>query len=116
MNNKNYVGENVWGAEGPFYCAASGQEIKEELPTIRKLVETPPSLELYLTDMNNRNGDEGGDLNINFTLKATAPGGTYDPVTELEAIFNQTYQSPLYKPEEPFYGEVTPREFRITTN
>ncbi len=46
-------------AYGFFYCRASKLEIEAELPTIREMIRTPPSLELFLIEgMDNVKGDE----------------------------------------------------------
>jgi hypothetical protein len=111
---------SVGKAYGFFYCNASKQEIKTELPTIRELVKTPSQLELSLTEgMDNLKGDkrlialaqEAKQDGINYMLQATYPNRTNkDTADEVASILNQAYQSPLYEANAPFKGAVVYEE------
>ena len=102
--------ESVGRAYGFFYCNASKHEIETELPIIRKLVKTPPQLELFLIKgMDNVIGDsrltslarEAKQDGINYVLQAICPDGTgKDTANEVASILNQAYQSPLYESDE----------------
>ena len=108
--------ESVGRAYGFFYCNASKHEIETELPTIRKLVKTPPQLELFLIKgMDNVIGDsrltslarEAKQDGINYVLQAICPDGTgKDTANEVASILNQAYQSPLYESDAPFKGAI----------
>ena len=103
-------------AYGFFYCNASKEAIKSELPTIRKLVKTPSKLELSLTEgIDNIKGDsklmalaqEAKQDGINYVLEATySNASNKQAADEVAGIINQAYQSPLYKDKEQFKGAV----------
>jgi len=111
---------NIGKAYGFFKCSASKEAIELEMPTIRKLAETPSNLELSLTEgMNNVKGDdklvslaqEAKKIGLNYMLEATYPNsGNKNAADEVAIILNQAYQSHLYKKEEPFYGDIIYKE------
>ncbi len=113
----NDVGGEAYGF---FYCDASKQEIKAELPTIRELVKTPPQLELYLSKcMDGIEGDEeltalaqeAKQEGINYILKATCPNETNKYAADAVAdIVNQLYNTPLYEDNTEFKGGVVYKE------
>ncbi|MBI2663611.1 hypothetical protein HYX15_03735 [Candidatus Woesearchaeota archaeon] len=107
-------------AYGFFDCRATKEAIEAELPTIRRLVETPSGLELSLTEgMDNVRGDsklvslarEAGESGIKYMLKANYPDADNNTTAdELAGILNQAYQSPLYKKGEEFKGTIVYEE------
>lgn len=107
-------------AYGFFYCGASPQAVKNELPKIRNLVKTPSPLELSLTGTQDlKPGDprldalaqEADRAGLNYVVQATYPGQpNRTAANEVAAVLDQGYQSPLYRPKEPFKGAITYRE------
>lgn len=123
-----------------FNCNASKNEIEAELPTIRKLTQTPNQLEISLTEnVNELKGDQNllkfiGQnkvypifpsklkalivnaqtikmIDLRYVLKAKYPKATNKATAdELGMILNQAYQSPLYQDEEPFIGKIVYKE------
>lgn len=110
----------VGRAYGFFYCNASQPTVERELPKIRKLVKAPSPLELSLTGTKDlKPGDprldalaqEADRAGITYSLKATYPGQPNKTAAdEAAAVLNQAYQTPLYKPNEPFKGEIVYQE------
>ena len=107
-------------AYGFFYCTASKAEIEAELPTIRDCAQTPSQLELTLmegVDKIKGNGNlmalaqQAQDEGMRYVVEAKYQGATNQATAnELADILNQTYQSPLYQPGEPFRGAVVYEE------
>lgn len=128
--------KNYGEAYGFFKCNASNEEIKEYMPTILELAQTPSELELSLIEgidkvdsslthlvsklgkesqsstvelanLLNKFGDEIKKLGINYVFQAKYPHATnVQTANELADILNQTYNSPLYKTREKFFGEI----------
>lgn len=107
-------------AYGFFYCNASPQAVRKELPKIRGLVHTPSPLELSLTgtrdvppgdkrlDALAREAERAG---LNYVVQAAYPGQTNSTAAkEVTPVLDQAYQSPLYNPNEPFKGAVVYQE------
>jgi len=107
-----------------FNCNASKIEIEAELPTIKKLAQTPNQLEISLMGMTKntcvspfsepelssiiRGAREAG---IRYVIKANYPNSTNKATAdELSMILNQAYHSPLYKDKEKFVGEIVYKE------
>ncbi|MCD4694353.1 hypothetical protein K8R62_03275 [bacterium] len=111
---------NIGKAYGFFECKASKIEIELELPSIRKILETPSALELSLVeDMDNVKGDgkltaiaqKAKQNGINYMLEVKYPNVTNkDTSDELANILNQAYQSNLYGTGEPFNGVIVYEE------
>jgi len=111
-----------------FDCNASPIQIAQEIPAIKELVrtaKTPKRLELYLTDealpiISHNSFDyellhialDAKNAGIRYVLGARSrPNVTNRQIAdELASILNQAYQSPLYKEEEQFRGEVVYKE------
>lgn len=116
----NYMNKDGGEAYGFFYSDASEEKIIAEFPTIRRLENTPDSLELYLTkDMAGIEGDkeltdlaqEAKQDGANYMLQATNPEGTNESTArEVTAIFNQLYNTRLYEKNEEFRGGVVYKE------
>ena len=111
METKNT--QNTGKAYGFFDCNATKEEIKGEIPFIRKCVNTPNQLELSLTeDINSLNVDSDlleieQELGSKYVIEAICQDYTNKQTAdELSAVLNQTYQSPLFKPGEKFSGEI----------
>lgn len=103
-------------AYGFFNCKASKEEIEAELPTIRKLAQTPSQLELSLIEgVRNLKGEidlielakEAETAGIKYVMEATYPtSNNKQTAGELSSILNQAYQSPLYSKGETFEGNI----------
>jgi len=112
--------KKVGKAYGFFDCNASKEVIESELPTIRKIVQTPSKLELSLIeDVDNLKGDndlmsiarEAKESGIKYIIEATYSGATNkETADEVVAILNQAYQSPLYQDGEQFCRAVFYKE------
>ncbi len=101
------VQEDIVGkAYGFFYCSAAAHEIESMLPTIREMAQVPSDLEISLIlGMENVHVDsrldnlasEAQKNGINYMLQGQGIRMTnLDVASELCAIVNQLYQSPLY--------------------
>ena len=106
---------NIGKAYGFFDCRASKEEIEAEIPTIRKLVQTPSELELSLMLNETFSGPkdlasiarEAREAGVKYVIEATYPDRTNKQTAqELGTILNQAYQSPLYQEGEQFKGQV----------
>jgi len=103
-------------AYGFFDCNATKEQINDEIPFIRKSVNTPSKLEITLTeDINSLNVDpkvleiaqEAKESNMKYVMEATCQDYTNEKTAdELSAVLNQAYQSPLYEKGEAFRGEI----------
>jgi hypothetical protein len=107
-----------------FDCSSSKEQIDQEIPFIRELVQTPNELELSLMELteNTRTSPfsepelsvlmrEAREANIKYIMEATYPSHSHRKTAdELSAILNQAYQSPLYQEGEDFRGEVFYKE------
>jgi len=104
-----------------FNCNASKEQIEEEIPTIRNLVQTPSELELSLTD-NFKLKDftdcklksivqDAKKAGIKYLMTAKYPNATNKRAAdEVAGVINQAYQSPLYQAGEPFSGAIVYKE------
>ena len=107
---------NIGKAYGFFDCRASKEEIEAEIPTIRRLTNTPSKLELSLIESpSNLRGDselmsiasQASESGIKYVLEGTYPSATNEQTAkEIVGVLNQVYQSPLYQEGEPFRGEI----------
>ena len=108
-------------AYGFFDCRASKPEIEAEVPFIRELISAPSELELSLIEgIEHLKGD--ADLlalaqnnkrlvGLRYVLKATYPNETNrETAEELATLLAQVYQTPLYEPDDPFFGEIVYKE------
>ncbi|MDP1729349.1 MAG: hypothetical protein Q8L27_04055 [archaeon] len=102
-----------------FNCNASKAQIEAELPKIRQVTQTPSNLELTLDNIEATQDDnelialakEAKEAGLKYALKAKYPKSTNKQTAdELAGILNQTYQSPLYQPNEPFKGAIIYQE------
>ncbi len=96
-----------------FDCDASKGTIEKELPFIRDAVQTPSELELSLIEGTNALIKDPRFQFLQrirgrkYSIEATYPNATNKQTAdELAPILNQAYQSPLYKEEEQFRGEI----------
>lgn len=102
-----------------FDCSASKNEIEAELPTVRRLAQTPNQLEISLTEEFDKLKGDWGLVSLNsiakhakkmglrYLMEATYPNATNKATAdELAIILNQAYQSPLSQNKEPFRGEI----------
>ena len=97
-----------------FNCRASQREIERELPTIRKLAETPSDLELQVIEgTENIEGSEGlreiaqqaAEAGNRYAIEACHPSASNREVAgEVAGVVNVMYSSDLYAPEEDFSG------------
>ena len=118
MNIMTNEKENVGEAYALFYCEASEEQFKAELPKIRSLVQTPSQLEITLkkgTDLSTLGSEEKNfaisrgaiEDGMNYSLQARCKNMTNkEAAGEVTAILNQAYQSPLYKDGVEFRGGV----------
>jgi hypothetical protein len=107
MTNKR-VSEETGKAYAFFDCPASKGAVEAELPTIRRLAQTPSQMELYLTeDITSIRCDdkiraiarEAKDAGLRYAIAATLPRGSNErTANELADIMNVAYASPLYPP------------------
>ena len=107
-------------AYGFFKCNASKRKVEAELPSLRNAAETPSELELSLTEdldsIKENNGlkslIEQAKINgINFVMKGEQPNTKNQIVAgRIGNLLNMAYQSSLYRPGEPFYGQVIYQE------
>lgn len=111
-------------AYGFFYCDTGKEAIERELPTIRELAQTPSEIEIKLIDdikgfsKGIKDDEELRNLSqealksgINYVLHAKCPNATNErTASEVGDILNQAYQSPLYKKDEEFRGDVVYKE------
>ena len=105
--------DKIGKAYGFFDCDATEEEIKREIPFIRKCVNTPSKLELTLTDdMGSLNTDPkvlkiAKEADMKYVMKASYPDATNEQTAdELSAVLNQAYQSDLYQSGERFNGKI----------
>ena len=98
-----------------FNCQTPKHIIKKFLPTIRKMQNVPPLVEIFLYDGPGKLRDKVAaelvkDANasgIRYAMKAIYPGASnFAAAEELKAIVNQSYQSPLFEEGEPFRGQI----------
>jgi|SRR3989344_3662823 len=110
----------VGKAYGFFDCRASKAEIESEIPTIRRLVKTPSTLELNLIEgAEFLEGDtelmqiaaEARETGKKYVIEATLPKATNrQTADELVGILNQVYQFTLYQNDKSFRGEILYKE------
>ena len=93
------------------------------MPRIRELAKTPGQLEITLTEDGAsllKEGDEklsellrnAKEAGRQYVMDATFPEATNEETAEeLKTILIQAYQSPLYKNDEPFYGDILLRGY-----
>ena len=121
-----------------FNCRASKIEIEAELPTIKKLAQTPSRLEISLNEgFNKLKYDQDllkfikqnkvypifsskeimtkakpiKMMDLRYVVEAKYPNATNKATAdELTMILNQAYQSPLYQDKEKFVGEIVYKE------
>ncbi|MEK6819082.1 MAG: hypothetical protein AABY10_04075 [Nanoarchaeota archaeon] len=105
-----------------FDCDAPIDRIAEEIPTIRKLVETPRKLELHLSEISQADikrydsklseiASEAREADMRYVLSAKSTDMTnHQLADELSAILNQAYQSSLYNDGEDFRGGIFYKE------
>ncbi len=90
---------NIGKAYGFFDCRASIDEIQAEIPKVRSLVKVPSRLELSL--------QEQSGIGNKYLLTGSFPANDNGhSASELMAVFNQLYQTPLYRHREPFRGGI----------
>ena len=123
----NINGIDVGEAYAFFDCNAPMTQVAQEIPKIRKLVETHKGLELFLakdalplmrSNINNVDPElveialNAKDAGIKYVLAARSLPNMTNRQTaeELSTILNQAYQSPLYQEGEKFRGEVVYKE------
>lgn len=112
MTNEDSIGT----AYAFFQYGGRTEDISEILPYIREDTETPSELTLDLVDGVNKldttNDSALADIvsqagNMSHVLKATLPGVDNRKAADyLGNIVNGFYNTPLYQPSEPFYGEI----------
>ena len=104
---------------GIFDCNASKQRIQAELPKLRRLTGTPSDLELSIRDIDDVRGDsdlmprirDAKKAGMRYVAEADCPNATNaDAARALTIISNQGYQSPLWKKDEPYRGEIIHKE------
>lgn len=103
-----------------FDCGASKKDIETELPTIRRLAQTPDILGLSLMEgMDKLQGEpellsiaeEASKAGIRYVMEATYRNATNrETADELSVVLNQAYQTPLYQRQEQFRGEIVYKE------
>ena len=104
-----------------FDCKQPLEAIKNELPTVKRLVEAPSELELNLMEAKllRSNADDrlktiiakGIKAGCKYAIEATQPGAPNKVVAaELGQVVNQLYQTSLYSIEEPFIGDIVYEE------
>ena len=105
-----------------FNCRTVIDEIRQELPVIRKRVETPVRLRLTLEELSSESAKREGPTlreiltqarqsGIRYFMEARSPGqDNKATAVELSAILNQIYQTPLYEDGEEFTGAVVYKE------
>lgn len=102
-------------AYGFLDCNATLEDIRMELPDLRKAVQTPSELELSVMDIPTQNiafslGTmicEARDSGMKYVIEATYPHATNKATADqLAGILNQAYNSPLYRESEPFNGAI----------
>ena len=94
---------------------AAQADIESELKPIRELTETPSGLEIALVE-GAENLPEGGDkeltdrakgMGLRYAMRGTRQGASDEKTaTDIAAILNQAYQSPLFQEKEQFRGEI----------
>ena len=104
-----------------FDCNASGEQIGQELPTIRELVKTPKGLVLRLSEeglpylgpntfddelLNIYSDAQEAGMRYSLAARGLPTMTNRQTADELAAILNQAYQSPLYEDGETFRGRV----------
>jgi len=105
------MSQNVGNAYG-FFEYAAPKDVEKELSYIRDLVQTPCQFKLSSTKGINYQGDktltalveEATKHGMNCVLQTTCSDGT--PADEIASVFNQAYNSHLYKEKEKFNGAV----------
>jgi len=94
-----------------FGCKAPRAKVEAELLSIMDAVKTPRNLELSLTEdashfkLDSPVISRGPDRN--YKVVATNPKATNKQTADrLAAIGNQLFQSPVYREEKPFKGNI----------
>jgi hypothetical protein len=112
------VRENYGRAYGLFECRASRELLQKEFEDTRRMVESPSTLELNLTDLNSENlpreDTQLSDIivearaeGINYLIEAIIPNeSNRRTAEELAANFNLAYVSPLFPENEMFKGAI----------
>ncbi|MEI7719204.1 MAG: hypothetical protein WCI72_05030 [archaeon] len=109
-----------------FDCSASSEQIAEEIPYIRELVNTPKRLELYFSRslvipmvsqhtldselLGIASDAKEASLKYVIAARATPNMSNRQVADELAAVVNQAYQSPLYQDGEGFRGGIFYKE------
>jgi hypothetical protein len=106
-------------AYGFFDCGAEKERIGSDLHTIRDFAQTPNYLDHHLVNLGM---DDPGDVpkyisefvkryGFKYAIKGKFPGAS-DGATadEIAHILNQTYQTPLFKDDDSFRGEVVHKD------
>ena len=102
-------------AHGFFKCRSGEKRIASFLPTIREFAQVPLIVETILAPLAFNAGKDdvpassvrslGCKRKYSFILDY--PGKSNEEAAgELAAIFNQMYNSPLFKDGEKFFGEI----------
>lgn len=84
-----------------FNCSADRGTIEAELPIVRGVIGSPRRLQLYFTDnVPDRHG-------YRYAMGASYRGaGNRATANEVAGVFNQNYNTALWKAGEPFEGEI----------
>jgi hypothetical protein len=111
------VRENYGRAYGLFECQAPKELLQKEFEDTRRMVESPSTLELNLTDLNSENPKADTQLSnilcaaraegINYLIEAIIPNESNKRTAEELAVnFNLAYVSPLFPENEMFKGAI----------
>lgn len=103
-------------AYGFLDCNATLEDIRMELPDLRKAAQTPSELELFVMDIPAQKGtatalgvkiNEARESGMKYVIDATYPRATNKMAAdEVAGILNQAYNSPLYKEGKEFSGAI----------
>lgn len=99
-----------------FDCDRTIDAIRNEVKSIRRVIEVPSDLEVLL--FSRKDFVSGSvlstltdQLGLGYVAEATYPGySNKDAADELSVIFNQAANSPLYDNPEDFRGEIIYRD------